>query len=111
MRRIDEPGAPLALIDYAHTPDALMQALAALRPLAQARAGRLWVVFGAGGDRGPRKRGLMGEAAARGADHVFLTSGNPRRAAPPGIGAARRPGAPAAPTPAAGAGWARRAHT
>jgi len=69
---------PLVLIDYAHTPDAIEQVLATLRPVAQARAGRLWIVFGAGGDRDPGKRPQMGAAAARGADRIVVTSDNPR---------------------------------
>jgi UDP-N-acetylmuramoyl-L-alanyl-D-glutamate--2,6-diaminopimelate ligase len=69
---------PLVLIDYAHTPDAIEQALAALRPVAQARRGRLWIVFGAGGDRDPGKRPQMGAAAGRGADRIVVTSDNPR---------------------------------
>ncbi len=76
---------PLAVVDYAHTPDALEKALAALRPLAAARAGKLWVVFGAGGDRDPGKRAPMGEAAARGADRVIITSDNPRTESPAAI--------------------------
>jgi UDP-N-acetylmuramyl-tripeptide synthetase len=72
------PALPLVLVDYAHTPDAIEQALAALRPVAQARAGRLWIVFGAGGDRDPGKRPQMGAAAARGADRIVVTSDNPR---------------------------------
>ena len=61
------------MIDYAHTPDALAKALAALRPLVEARrlqgsGGKLWVVFGAGGDRDSGKRAAMGAAAAHGAD-------------------------------------------
>ncbi|MDQ3189133.1 MAG: UDP-N-acetylmuramoyl-L-alanyl-D-glutamate--2,6-diaminopimelate ligase, partial [Pseudomonadota bacterium] len=72
-----------AVIDYAHTPDALTQALSALRPLVEARGeltggGKLWVVFGAGGDRDIGKRALMGAAAAHGADVVVVTSDNPR---------------------------------
>ena len=84
MQQITLPDAPLAVIDYAHTPDALAKALAALRPLAEARraqgnvGGKLWVVFGAGGDRDAGKRAPMGAAAAQGADVVVVTSDNPR---------------------------------
>jgi len=85
---------PLAVIDYAHTPDALVQALGALRTLAGARNGKLWVVFGAGGDRDPGKRAPMGEAAALGADCVVITSDNPRREDPAAIVAAVFAGVP-----------------
>ena len=83
MQQVAIPDAPLAVIDYAHTPDALAKALAALRPLAEARGsqgagGKLWVVFGAGGDRDAGKRAPMGAAAAQGADVVVVTSDNPR---------------------------------
>jgi UDP-N-acetylmuramoyl-L-alanyl-D-glutamate--2,6-diaminopimelate ligase len=79
---------PLAVVDYAHTPDALANALQALRPVAQARRGRLWCVFGAGGDRDPGKRPLMGAAAGRYADRVVITSDNPRSEPPEAIVAA-----------------------
>ncbi|TSE35735.1 UDP-N-acetylmuramoyl-L-alanyl-D-glutamate--2,6-diaminopimelate ligase [Tepidimonas charontis] len=73
-----DAGLPLVLVDYAHTPDAVAQALRALRPLAQRRAGRLWCLLGCGGDRDPSKRPLMAAAAEAGADAVVLTSDNPR---------------------------------
>jgi UDP-N-acetylmuramoyl-L-alanyl-D-glutamate--2,6-diaminopimelate ligase len=85
MQRVVRPDAPLAVVDYAHTPDALTQALQALRPVAEARHGRLWVVFGAGGDRDQGKRAPMGAAAAGGADVVVVTSDNPRTEDPSAI--------------------------
>jgi len=95
MQRVGEAGEPLAVIDYAHTPDALAQALAALRPLARARRGALWVVFGAGGDRDPGKRAPMGAAAADGADCIVITSDNPRNEDPAAIVGAVAAGVPA----------------
>jgi len=92
------PDHPLAVVDYAHSPDGLRAALAALRPLARAEAGqRLWVVFGAGGDRDAGKRPLMGEAATA-ADVIVLTDDNPRSENPAAIRAAIRAGIPAGTT-------------
>lgn len=75
---------PLVLIDYAHTPDALAQALAAARALSR---GRLWCVFGCGGERDPGKRAPMGSAAAA-ADRIIITDDNPRAEDPRQIVAA-----------------------
>jgi UDP-N-acetylmuramoyl-L-alanyl-D-glutamate--2,6-diaminopimelate ligase len=78
MECLGGQGSPLVAVDYAHTPDALDQALTALKPLALQRGGQLWCVFGCGGDRDATKRPLMGAIAARQADYVVVTSDNPR---------------------------------
>ncbi len=78
-------GQPLVAVDYAHTPDALSNALQALRPLANQRGGQLWCVFGCGGDRDPIKRPLMGAIAAKFSDRVVVTSDNPRSETPQAI--------------------------
>lgn len=77
--------APLVLVDYAHTPDALTQALTALHPLVAVRGGRLHCVVGCGGDRDPVKRPLMAAAAEAAADVLCLTSDNPRSEDPQAI--------------------------
>jgi murE/murF fusion protein len=86
MQRVG-PGSqqPQPVVDYAHTPDALEKVLNALRPLALARGGRLWCVFGCGGNRDATKRPVMGHIAAELADRVIITSDNPRGEAPQAI--------------------------
>jgi UDP-N-acetylmuramoyl-L-alanyl-D-glutamate--2,6-diaminopimelate ligase len=69
---------PLVIVDYAHTPDALEKVLNALRPIASQRSGKLWCIFGCGGNRDASKRPLMGQIATELADHTILTSDNPR---------------------------------
>lgn len=85
MQRIGGGGRPLAVVDYAHTPDALEKVLHALRPVAAAGGGRLFVVFGAGGNRDALKRPRMGEIASRLADRIVVTSDNPRNEDPAAI--------------------------
>ena len=85
MECLSATGQPLAVVDYAHTPDALAKALQALQPVARARGGRLWCLFGCGGDRDISKRPLMGAMAAAHADRVVLTSDNPRGESPQAI--------------------------
>lgn len=87
------PNGAACYVDYAHTPDALTRLLAALRPHT---AGRLVVVFGAGGDRDPGKRPLMGAACAASADVCIVTDDNPRSENPAAIRAAVLAGCPGA---------------
>ena len=84
------PNGATIYVDFAHTPDALERLLAALRPHT---SGKLGLVFGAGGDRDPGKRPLMGAAASAGADWAIVTDDNPRSEAPAAIRAAVRAGA------------------
>jgi UDP-N-acetylmuramoyl-L-alanyl-D-glutamate--2,6-diaminopimelate ligase len=84
MQQVGGQDAPMVVIDYAHTPDALEKTLVALRQVAQDRGGELWCVFGCGGDRDPGKRPQMGRIAQM-AEHVLVTSDNPRSEAPRAI--------------------------
>jgi len=77
MQQVGGQDAPMVVIDYAHTPDALEKTLLALRQVARERGGKLWCVFGCGGERDPGKRPQMG-AIAQIAEHVLVTSDNPR---------------------------------
>ena len=84
MEQLGGQDAPLVVIDYAHTPDALEKTLDSLRQVAQQRNGKLWCVFGCGGDRDPGKRPQMGRVS-QAADHIVATSDNPRSEEPADI--------------------------
>ncbi|MCB9544967.1 MAG: UDP-N-acetylmuramoyl-L-alanyl-D-glutamate--2,6-diaminopimelate ligase [Myxococcales bacterium] len=106
MQTVTNPHGLLTVVDYAHSDDALLRAIEALRPLTR---GRLWCVFGCGGDRDATKRGPMGRAAAT-ADAVVITNDNPRSEDPAAIAAAALAGAeaagrPLAERPAPGHSW------
>lgn len=79
LQAFHAPGKAVAVVDYAHTPDALQQVLQALRPHCM---GELFCVFGCGGDRDRGKRPLMAEIAEQEADYVILTNDNPRNEDP-----------------------------
>lgn len=81
MQALAEAGKPLVVVDYAHTPDALQQVLAALR-LHVGAGGRLHCVFGCGGGRDTGKRALMAAVAEAGADQLLITDDNPRNEDP-----------------------------
>ncbi len=76
---------PLVAVDYAHTPDALEKALTALREVTATRGGKLWCIFGCGGNRDSAKRPMMGAMAKRFADKLVITSDNPRSEQPSAI--------------------------
>ena len=106
LERIENPYvAATVYIDFAHTPDGMEKVLTALRgemtrrPTVDGRQAQLWLVFGAGGDRDPMKRPLMGEVAARLADRVVVTSDNPRSEDPNAIIAQIVAGIPQATVP------------
>ena len=83
------PSGAAAIVDFAHTPDALEQVLKTLRPLCQ---GQLHCVFGCGGDRDMSKREVMGQVAASLADHIWITNDNPRSESPEKIAESIRTG-------------------
>ncbi|APF38081.1 UDP-N-acetylmuramoyl-L-alanyl-D-glutamate--2,6-diaminopimelate ligase [Chelatococcus daeguensis] len=91
LERVAEVNGALVVVDYAHKPDALAHVLDALRPYA---TGRLFVVVGAGGDRDPGKRPMMGAIASEKADVVIVTDDNPRSENPAAIRAAILAAAP-----------------
>ena len=80
LQQVDGDADIKVIIDYAHTPDALEHAIKAL--IEPNLSSELWVVFGCGGDRDRGKRFEMGEVASRLADHVVITSDNPRTESP-----------------------------
>ncbi len=82
LEHVKTRSAAEVFVDYAHTDDALANVLATVKEFAK---GEVWVVFGAGGDRDTKKRPLMGAAAARFADHLVVTSDNPRSESPDAI--------------------------
>src|SRR5690606_19794747 len=92
LELVTAPGPVRGVADYAHKPDAVVAALAALREVA-APGGRVICVIGAGGERDRGKRPVMGAAAARGADLVVITDDNPRGEDPATIRSEVRRGA------------------
>lgn len=84
MQQLGGNDAPLVIVDYAHSPDALEKTLNALREIAQERHGKLWCLFGCGGDRDAGKRAQMGAVASM-ADQIIITNDNPRSENPTDI--------------------------
>jgi UDP-N-acetylmuramoyl-L-alanyl-D-glutamate--2,6-diaminopimelate ligase len=93
LELVGEKNGAAIFVDYAHKPDALEKVLIAMRPYAKRK---LVVVFGAGGDRDPGKRAVMGAVAAKGADVAIVTDDNPRSEDPAAIRAAIMAAAPTA---------------
>ena len=83
MDSIIKPNAPLVIVDYAHTPDALYNTLITLQQVQH--YGSIYCVFGCGGERDKAKRGLMGQVAVDNADYVIITTDNPRSEVPADI--------------------------
>ncbi len=94
MQTVSAPGRALAIVDYAHSPDALAKVLRAAREHTQRH---LWCVFGCGGERDAGKRAMMGRVADALADHIIVTDDNPRREPPEKITAEIREGIVAKP--------------
>ena len=85
MQRIGGEGQPAVIVDYAHTPDALEKVLVALREIRAGASGKLYCVFGCGGDRDRGKRAMMGRIAEKFSDRCIVTSDNPRSEDPKAI--------------------------
>jgi UDP-N-acetylmuramoyl-L-alanyl-D-glutamate--2,6-diaminopimelate ligase len=85
LNKTQKTEGPLIIVDYAHTPDALAKALSALRIVANQRGGKVWCIFGCGGERDSGKRPQMGRVAQELADHIVITSDNPRSEEPKSI--------------------------
>lgn len=85
LERMKLPNGAVAVVDYAHTPDALQRAIETVREIVKKKSGRVITLFGCGGDRDRTKRPLMGGIAAELSDHVIVTSDNPRTEDPKAI--------------------------